>query len=291
MEIILSPSFSTLRTAFCLPESEHFIVVACRPTCTRYVPPTLMGKDGDAITLLCCFFFWRGKKTLVRSGAAKQYRERSYKQNTMSRNYPDIYAELDDDEDVKAFYALQDKLHQNKEWREFLDAMSKPITSFPIPPMPSDPEMDPYDPESKLSNEERAAYPAIRAKAYVARDRICGHGACITGKSVGERIDVIQSMLGIAQGTIEPRIDKALKRHLYSIMDRYLESRKSSHWRTPQIQYDLREEERRFMATPKMKKLFADFERKKIRSLELARHETDLQLYSAMTTDEISDFI
>ena len=142
-----------------------------------------------------------------------------------------------------------------------------------------------YDPQYELTETERAMYPEVRAKAYMVRDEFFNE-PCVTGKSKEERLEVIQDMLHIHPVWVKNHVHFQLERHLKSLLDSYL---KSDDGERPDV--NLREEEEKFMNSPKIKTFYHGIEEKKKRCDELMKYDNDFDLYKAMTDEEISDFI
>lgn len=141
-----------------------------------------------------------------------------------------------------------------------------------------------YDPEERLTEEERALYPEIRARAYMVRDKEIGF-TLVDGKSEQEKLESIQSTLFVHPQWIKFTVKHMLKQHLLAYVDSYIEGKC-----TDDV-CDLKKEEKKFMSTPMMKDFYSDIERKKKRCAELMKYDNDFDLYKNMTTLEISDFI
>ena len=194
-----------------------------------------------------------------------------------------IYEELDEHPDVQRFNALQNKLHQSTFWKAVHDA--KPSEQWKaIRDLPQELwETACFDPENKLTAEERKVYPEVRAKAYIARDQIMGT-PLVSGKSQEERLEAIQSILYIHPVWVKNHVRYLLKKHLRSLLDSYLKNEERQ-------DVNLKEEEEKFMNSSKIKTFYRSIEEKKKRCDELMQYDNDFDLYRSMTSKEISDFI
>ena len=165
-----------------------------------------------------------------------------------------LYDKLERHPDVQLFYGLRTKV--------------------------SDPEK--YSP----SETEACMYPEVRARAYMARDKILGYPPMVSGKSEDERLETIQQALYIHPDWVQNHVKFRLKKHLHSLVKAYL---KQPHGERRSV--DLKKEEKKFMESPKMKQFFDEIEQKKKRCDALMMFDNDFDLYRHMSEIEISDFI
>ena len=187
--------------------------------------------------------------------------------------------------DVQRFEALQNKLHQSTFWKAVHEANPsdqwREIRNLPQEMWDS----ACYDPENKLTQEERVAYPEVRAKAYMVRDEIMGFGSVITGKTKEKKLETIQSMLRIRPEWVQKQEKDLFEKHVVSLARSIAQDPKS----TKMIDFEKEEEE--FRQTKKMKDFLNGVEKRKARCAILMEHDNDYDLYRSMTSEEISDFM
>ena len=188
--------------------------------------------------------------------------------------------------DVQRFNALQNKLHQSTFWKAVYDGNPsdqwRAIRNLPQEMW----ESSCYDPENKLTQEERAEYPEVRAKAYMVRDEIMGFGPVITGKTEEEKLETIQSMLRIHPQWIQKQKKDFFEKHVVTLARSIARDPQKS-----RKMIDFAKEEEGFQQTKKMKEFLDGVEKRKARCAILMEHDNDFDLYRCMTSEEISDFM
>ena len=198
----------------------------------------------------------------------------------------DFYDEVYAHPDVQRFNALEHKLHQSTFWKAVHDA--KPSDQWrAIRDLPRELwETACYDPEHTLTEEERAAYPGVRAKAYMVRDQVMGFGPVITGKTEEEKLEIIQSMLQVRPQWIQKREKELFEKHAVSLVRSIVRDPNRS-----QKKVNFEKEEEKFRQTKKMQEFLNGVEKRKARCAILMEHDNDYDLYRSMTSEEISDFM